>query len=174
MSIRRPQPSFSGPRGYFDLLTPESLRQGNFATYALAMPGVAPSPPPPSLALPLPLAERRVERMVLQAVHLEFDTSRLTPLGRRVLDETAQKLQENPHRSVEIEGYTDAIGPPGFHLGLGKRCAEVGKGSPAWQQRIDPQRMISLSYGEARAFADIPAQQGRAVNRRVEFSVLLR
>jgi OOP family OmpA-OmpF porin len=147
-------------------------------TYSFAKTVAAPPPPPPPLPPPppppSPPAERRVERIVLQSVHFEFDKSRLTPLGRRVLDEAAQKLQENPNLSVEIEGHTDAIGTELYNLGLGKRRAEVVKGYLVLRHRIDSQRMTTLSYGEARPIADNRTKEGRALNRRVEFKVLIR
>ena len=115
-----------------------------------------------------------MERIVLEAVHFEFDKSRLTPLGRRVLDDAAQKLKENPNLSVEIEGHTDSIGTDQYNLGLGQRRAEVVKGYLTLRHQIDPRRMTALSYGEARPIADNRTEQGRAQNRRVEFKVLVR
>jgi outer membrane protein OmpA-like peptidoglycan-associated protein len=147
-------------------------------TYSFARPVAAPPPPPPlpppPPPPPAPPAERRVERIVLQSVHFEFDKSRLTPLGRQVLDETAQKLQSNPALSVEIEGHTDSIGTEVYNLGLGKRRAEVVKGYLVLRHQVDSQRMATLSYGEARPVADNRTDQGRAQNRRVEFKVLIR
>ncbi len=134
-------------------------------------PPPAPPPPPPP---PAPPAERRVERIVLQSVHFEFDKSRLTPLGRRVLDEAAQKLRDSPELSVEIEGHTDSIGTDLYNLGLGKRRAEVVKGYLVLRHQVDPKRMTTLSYGESRPIADNRTREGRALNRRVEFKVLVR
>lgn len=111
---------------------------------------------------------------MLQSVHFEFDKSRLTPLGRRVLDEAAQKMQENPDLLVEIEGHTDSVGTELYNLGLGKRRAEVVKGYLVLRHTVDPKRMTSLSYGESRPIADNRTPEGRALNRRVEFRVLIR
>jgi OOP family OmpA-OmpF porin len=91
-----------------------------------------------------------------------------------VLDEAAQKLQENPNLSVEIEGHTDSIGTELYNLGLGKRRAEVVKGYLVLRHQVDPHRMTTLSYGESRPIADNRTDQGRALNRRVEFKVLIR
>ena len=115
-----------------------------------------------------------MERIVLQSVHFEFDRSRLTPLGRRVLDEAAQKLKDNPGLTAEIEGHTDSIGTELYNLGLGKRRAEVVKGYLVLRHQLDPRQMSTLSYGESRPIADNRTAQGRALNRRVEFKVLVR
>jgi OOP family OmpA-OmpF porin len=115
-----------------------------------------------------------VERIVLQPVHFEFDKASLTPVGRRVLDEAAEKLKDNPNLTVEIEGHTDSIGTELYNLGLGKRRAEAVKGYLVLRHQFDPQRMTALSYGESRPIADNRTEEGRALNRRVEFKVLIR
>jgi outer membrane protein OmpA-like peptidoglycan-associated protein len=44
----------------------------------------------------------------------------------------------------------------------------------ALRHQIDPKRMTALSYGESRPIADNRTAEGRALNRRVEFKVLIR
>jgi outer membrane protein OmpA-like peptidoglycan-associated protein len=169
-----------------DLHDPIPDRRGNDldyriitgVSYSLARPVAAPPPPPlpppPPPPPPAPPAERRVERIVLQPVHFEFDKASLTPVGRRVLDEAAEKLKDNPNLAVEIEGHTDSIGTELYNLGLGKRRAEAVKGYLVLRHQFDPQRMTALSYGESRPIADNRTEEGRALNRRVEFKVLIR
>jgi outer membrane protein OmpA-like peptidoglycan-associated protein len=135
---------------------------------------VAAPPPPPPPPPPAPPAERRVERVVLQSVHFEFDRSSLTPLGRRVLDEAAQKLQDDPRLTAEIEGHTDSIGTELYNLGLAQRRAEVVKGYLVLRHQVEASRMTTASYGESRPIADNRTAEGRALNRRVEFKVLVR
>ena len=133
-------------------------------------PPLPPPPPPPPVAPP----QAVIETIVLQSVHFEFDKSRLTPLGRRVLDEAAQKIKDNPRLSVVIEGNTDSIGTDLYNLGLGQRRAEVVMGYLVLRHQVDPKRMTPLSFGEARPIADNRTAEGRALNRRVEFKVLVR
>jgi outer membrane protein OmpA-like peptidoglycan-associated protein len=125
---------------------------------------------PPPVAPP----QAVIETIVLQSVHFEFDKSSLTPLGRRVLDEAAQKLKDNPRLTVVIEGNTDSIGTELYNLGLGQRRAEVVMGYLVLRHQVDPKRMTPLSYGESRPIADNRTAEGRALNRRVEFKVLVR
>lgn len=115
-----------------------------------------------------------MERIVLQPVHFELDTSSLTPLGRRVLDGAAEKLKDNPNLAVEIEGHTDSIGTELYNLGLGQRRAEAVKGYLVPRHQVDSNRMTAVSYGESRPIADNCTAEGRAQNRRVEFKVLIR
>lgn len=115
-----------------------------------------------------------MERVVLGTVHFAFDRSELTPVGRRVLDEAAEKLKDNPGLAVEIEGHTDSIGTDLYNLGLGQRRSEVVMGYLVLRHQIDPKRMTPLSYGKSRPIADNRTAEGRALNRRVEFKVLIR
>jgi hypothetical protein len=172
LPLRYPQPSVLGPTGYFDLLTSESPRPGRDliglcgndrgdrliagVTSACARQVATPPPPPclpPSPPPPPPPAERRAERIVLQSVHCEFDTSRLTPLGRRVLDEAVQKLLDHRTLSVEIEGHSDAIGTEVSHLGLGGRRAAAPDRSDVdddrARRRSAPQRRQPHAGGES-------------------------
>jgi outer membrane protein OmpA-like peptidoglycan-associated protein len=91
-----------------------------------------------------------------------------------VLDEAAEKLKDNPHLSVEIEGHTDSVGTELYNLGLGKRRAEAVKGYLVLRHQVDSNRMTTLSYGESRPIADNRTSEGRTQNRRVEFKVLIR
>jgi outer membrane protein OmpA-like peptidoglycan-associated protein len=168
--------SFSGQKIQTDMSSSNAV-----AGVAVHFPKrVAAPPPPPPLPPaappppPAPPPERRVERVVLQSVHFEFDKSRLTPLGRRVLDEAAQKMKDDPRLTVEVEGHTDSIGTELYNLGLGKRRAEVVKGYLVLRHQVEPQRMTAVSYGESRPIADNRTREGRALNRRVEFKVLIR
>jgi len=147
-------------------------------SYSFAKPiapsSLPPPPLPPSLPPPVAPPQAVIETIVLQSVHFEFDKSRLTPLGRRVLDEAAQKIKDNPRLSVVIEGNTDSIGTDLYNLGLGQRRAEVVMGYLVLRHQVDPKRMTPLSYGESRPIADNRTAEGRALNRRVEFKVLVR
>ena len=73
-----------------------------------------------------------------------------------------------------IEGNTDSIGTDLYNLGLGQRCTEVVMGYLVLRHQVDPKRMTPLSYGESRPIADNRTAEGRALNRRVEFKVLVR
>jgi outer membrane protein OmpA-like peptidoglycan-associated protein len=48
------------------------------------------------------------------------------------------------------------------------------KGYLVLRHQVDANRMTAVSYGESRPIADNRTQEGRALNRRVEFKVLIR
>lgn len=101
-----------------------------------------------------------------------FDTnkSQLKPGGMRTIQKLAQFLQENPQRSVSIEGFTDSKGSEEHNQELSERRAESVK-SALVDQGISADRIVSHGYGEAYPVADNKTSAGRQLNRRVEVVV---
>src|SRR5262245_18512509 len=70
-------------------------------------PPPSPPPPPAPRAAPPPPAK---EKLVLRGVHFDFDKYNIRPAYAAVLDEATAALKANPGVSVDVNGYTDAIG----------------------------------------------------------------
>ncbi|MES0873948.1 OmpA family protein [Sinimarinibacterium thermocellulolyticum] len=111
--------------------------------------------------------------VVLDSVSFEFDSAELTDQARRTLDRVVAGLKGQPGMRVEIAGHTDALGTEAYNdrLSLARAMAVrnflVALG-------IAPSRLEVRGYGESRPIADNDTDEGRARNRRVEFSVLNR
>ena len=84
-----------------------------------------------------------------------------------MLDEAAATLKQNPNVTVNVNGFTDAIGTEAYNLKLSERRAHavvnylVRKGIPASQ-------LIPHGYGKTNFVASNDTPEGRAQNRRVE------
>lgn len=116
------------------------------------------------------VAEEKI--VITQKIHFEFNKSKIRPVSYPILDDVAYLLQLNPQiRRVRVEGHTDWIGSDAYNQKLSEHRAAsvrdylIGKG-------IAADRMIAVGYGEARPIADNNTTQGRARNRRTEFTVL--
>lgn len=128
-----------------------------------------PKKPPP----PTPVEVVAEEKIVItQKIHFEFDKAIIRPISYPILDDVAYLLQINPQiRRVRVEGHTDWIGSDAYNQKLSERRAAsvrnylIGKG-------IAADRLIAVGYGEARPIADNNTTQGRARNRRTEFTVV--
>ncbi|MEQ1438299.1 thrombospondin type 3 repeat-containing protein [Fontimonas sp. SYSU GA230001] len=111
------------------------------------------------------------KNFILRGVKFEFDSDRLTPAAREILNEVAQTLQAYPNIDVELEGHTDAIGSDAYNLGLSERRANAvkvyleGRG-------VKGKRMKPVGYGESRPIATNETDAGREENRRVELKVI--
>ena len=89
-----------------------------------------------------------------------------------VLGQVADLLKRHPQiTKVRIEGHTDDTGGVQFNLNLSERRAEsvrlhlVGLG-------IEIQRLESVGYGDQRPIASNDTEEGKALNRRVNFRII--
>lgn len=129
------------------------------------------TPPPPAVLV------EEVERAILDTglfrttrVHFEFGEAGLLPVTQEALQAVAAVLLRSPRVRVEVGGHTDAISSAAYNLRLSQRRAAsvrdflIGAG-------VDADRLAAVGYGEARPVASNETETGRALNRRVEFTV---
>lgn len=113
----------------------------------------------------------KAQTVVLQNVNFEFNSDRLTADAQAMLRQIAVGVKSQPELKVEIAGHTDSRGKDAYNLRLSQRRAEsvrkflVGEGVANGQ-------LTARGYGETKPVADNKTDQGRALNRRVEFSVI--
>lgn len=109
--------------------------------------------------------------VVLKAVHFEFASAKLTRDARVVLDRVAAGLRNQPDLRLEIIGNTDAKGTDAYnkHLSVA-RAASVR--NYLIDRGIAGDRLESVGHGEENPIADNETEEGRGLNRRVEFHVL--
>lgn len=131
----------------------------------------APPPPPPPPPPPAP-APRKPERIILRAVHFDFDRSTVRPDAYPILDEAVQMLKEQRNENVTIvsEGHADSIGTEKYNMGLSRRRAEAVR-KYLVDHGIAPNRIRIEAYGESKPVASNKTAEGRAQNRRVEIRV---
>ncbi|HEY6368857.1 MAG TPA: OmpA family protein [Candidatus Binatia bacterium] len=70
-----------------------------------------------------------------------------------------------------IAGHTDNAGSEDYNYELGKRRADAVSRYLITQKKIDPLKVVSVSYGKSTPMQDNSTSQGRAKNRRVEILV---
>jgi len=105
--------------------------------------------------------------------NLFFDTgkSEVRSDSYAELDRMVLTFNENPGLVLEIGGHTDNVGTDAANIKLSQDRADsvreyiIGKG-------IEPDRVQSKGYGEAKPKATNDSEEGRQINRRVEFKVL--
>ncbi len=116
------------------------------------------------------LAAKKTDRgMVITIGDVLFgtDLARLNAEGMRTAQKLAYVLQQNPQRTVLIEGYTDSTGSNAHNQELSERRAHAVRA--ALQEMGVPQDRIAIrGYGEAYPVASNNTVQDRQLNRRVE------
>jgi outer membrane protein OmpA-like peptidoglycan-associated protein len=87
-----------------------------------------------------------------------------------LLYENLKLFQDNPNVDVELNGYTDTIGPDSINLVKSQTRTDVIE---SWLvvNGISSLRLTAIGRGENNPVADNRTAEGRALNNRVEFIV---
>ena len=107
----------------------------------------------------------------LNNIFFEFAKATLKPESFPELDRTVKFLKENKTLELEIAGHTDNVGSDATNLKLSQARAQSVVNYLV-EHGIDKSRLIAKGYGESRPIAFNNTEEGRAMNRRVEFKVL--
>lgn len=117
---------------------------------------------------PLELSE--YDQIQLDAVLFDFDQDVLTSQATVQLEEVYKLLRKNKSMYMVISGHTDIVGPDGYNLDLSKRRAETVIGFLT-AKGISVERLHVEYEGSKNPVADNATEEGRAQNRRVEFTI---
>jgi outer membrane protein OmpA-like peptidoglycan-associated protein len=99
-------------------------------------------------------------------VQFDFDKWMLDDGAQTRLLALAKQLQEQPQLTIELEGFTDSIGPVPYNIGLSQRRAESVRRFLV-EKGVELPRIHSIGMGDIRPVADNKTKQGRDQNRRV-------
>ncbi|MBX2878988.1 MAG: OmpA family protein [Granulosicoccus sp.] len=126
----------------------------------------------PNTAEGLPVRENGCEvfNRVIEGVTFESSQDLLTPEAIDILAGVAQTLRDYPEIKVTIEAHTDNRGSAVENLQLSRRRA-VAVARFLVDQGIAGSRLKPQAFGESRPRVTNRTEEGRAANRRVEFSV---
>lgn len=110
--------------------------------------------------------------ITLRGVYFEFGKATLRPESYVALNEAAQILKDNPDIRVEIQGHTDSIGSAAANQTLSERRAYAVVNYLVQYGGIDAQRLVAKGYGPTQPVASNATEEGRQLNRRVDFVIL--
>jgi len=116
------------------------------------------------------LHAKQTERgMVVTIGDVLFATNEanLTPNGTSTLRKLAEVMQQNPERTVLVEGFTDSTGSSSYNQDLSQRRANAVATALA-EMGVARQRIATKAYGEAFPVAGNDSASNRQLNRRVE------
>lgn len=106
--------------------------------------------------------------VVLPGIQFEFNKAIIKPESESVLIQAYSSLNDHQEIVVEISGHADAVGSDDYNRDLSARRAESVK---QWMvnKGIAANRLTSVGYGESNPIASNDTEEGRALNRRIEF-----
>ncbi|MBX2941596.1 MAG: OmpA family protein [Cyclobacteriaceae bacterium] len=107
----------------------------------------------------------------LKNIYFDFDKTSLKPESFIELNKVVDLLKTNPSVEIEISGHTDSKGSDDYNLNLsqGRSQSVVDY---LISQGIESYRLSAQGYGETKPIDTNDTEEGRANNRRVEFTVL--
>lgn len=115
-----------------------------------------------------PLAKPLTEKIVL---NIKYTPGSFRPdkEARVILDEIVETMRAYPNLTIEINGYTDALGSATGNLKLSRKRADAVMGYLR-DQGVAAERLTAQGYGEDPKFfeGDNSTEEGRQKNRRVE------
>ena len=100
------------------------------------------------------------------AILFRFDRWELDDRGQTALLDVVKQLTENPNLVVELEGYTDSVGPAPYNIQLSQRRSEAVRRFLV-EKGVEVHRIHSIGLGDIKPSADNTTPKGREQNRRV-------
>ncbi len=117
--------------------------------------------------------DREVLDYAIQAVQFESGSAQLKSSSFAVLEQVKDVLNKYPDYTLHIIGHTDNVGSEINNQSLSQRRAKscydylASKGVPI-------SRLSYGGFGESQPIADNDTEEGRSLNRRVEFDLILK
>ncbi len=103
--------------------------------------------------------------------YFEFDDYRIGEASYPILDQVVIIMNRYPTLSLEIAAHTDNMGSFEYNMTLSQRRAQ-SMVDYLVSQGIEAERLLGKGYGESRPIASNSSEEGKMLNRRVEFIIL--
>ena len=105
-------------------------------------------------------------------IQFGFNKYALTKSDQQSLDEFVQQIGPQKHYIVQVQGYTDSVGPADYNNQLSRRRADAVIQYLAAKHNIPPYRIFIIGLGKDNPVAENKNAAGRAKNRRVDVQLL--
>lgn len=107
---------------------------------------------------------------VYTGVLFDFDKSVLKPQYKQELNGAKEVFDMNPDLEVTVEGHADSTGSDAYNQKLSERRANAVVKYLVESVGVPAGKLTAVGYGESRPAATNDTAEGRAQNRRVEFT----
>jgi OOP family OmpA-OmpF porin len=164
---KQPDESAKGRRyDYVKSVLPGGWEARDEMTLAEAMPVPSASATPGSTNATTPQNLKAFKN-----ISFETGSAVITSEGERLLKEAAEVMETTVPTRYEIGGHTDDRGAVAANQNLSERRADAVR-KYLMDAGIVPERLTARGYGESRPVASNATAEGRARNRRIEFTEL--
>jgi Outer membrane protein and related peptidoglycan-associated (lipo)proteins len=110
----------------------------------------------------------------LNLMHVYFDTNSnvITADSQEILSRAAEAIKAAPQGTrIEVGGHSDSVGTVQGNKDMSQKRADAVV-AQLTQLGVDPSMLIAKGFGASKPVADNATEEGRAKNRRIEFTVL--
>ncbi|HOF08151.1 MAG TPA: OmpA family protein, partial [Bacteroidales bacterium] len=111
------------------------------------------------------------QSIVLRNIFFDFDKATLRPESKTELENLIKLMNDNPNIKIEISGHTDNIGSAAYNQKLSESRAKAVV-DYLIEHGIDKSRLSYMGYGFDKPIAPNDTEEGRQLNRRVEFKIV--
>ncbi len=116
------------------------------------------------------VTKKKIE--ILEKVFFKTNKAVIKPESYEVLNQVAEVMVRYTYiKQVQIEGHTDDRGRDSYNLKLSQKRADAVR-EYIINQGVDEARVLSVGFGETIPIDDNKKKEGRANNRRVEFTIM--
>ena len=109
--------------------------------------------------------------MILKNIYFEFDKATLLPSSHNELGKLVDLMLDNKSLIIEIGGHTDNVGNESYNLTLSNERALSVK-NYLIEKGVEPLRVQHKGYGKSKPITNNDNDEGRQINRRVEFVIM--
>jgi len=109
--------------------------------------------------------------IILKNIFFDTKDFNIKPTSTSELDKMVLLLNDNPNLKIQISGHTDNVGQAKDNLALSDSRAKAVVNYLA-SKGIDAKRLSYKGFGADKPVADNSTENGRAMNRRTELSVI--
>jgi outer membrane protein OmpA-like peptidoglycan-associated protein len=140
-------------------------------------PVIAPPPvpvvvtPPPEVVPPIEIKKPEKKQIVMNDLKFKPDSPELIEGQYSSLNEAGQTMVDYPDITVTISGHAASTGRPDFEMQLSYDRANTIKNYIVTKFGVDPSRITTKGFGSTMPVGDNSTPEGRAMNRRIEFTV---
>ena len=106
----------------------------------------------------------------IEQINFAFGESSISKDSYGYLDKIVLLIQQG-NLKMEIKGHTDNVGNKDFNLELSKKRA-MAVYSYLIKKGVNPDRLSYSYYGMSKPITSNDTEEGRKINRRVEFEIL--
>lgn len=148
--------------------------QDGFA--AAIPPGFKAAPAEIAVSTPAPAVDAPNCQSLLNAIlsksKINFDTgkARISSVSSGVLDTIVATINRCPGNAVEISGHTDSSGNEAANVALSEQRAKAVV-TYLTDAGVPGSRLTAIGLGSSRPIASNDTDEGKALNRRIEFSI---